>query len=352
MKVVSKKGSLKAGMIVWVLIALSGAVFFHSGRKASAEVLTTKTWNGGGVTNNWSEAANWSGGTVPAAGDDVVFDATSTKNATIDVDINVGSIFIASGYTGTITQLNAASVQTNGCSGRPCYRQDGGTFAGSTNTITLNSSGFGGIEMSGGVFNGGSGDMLLAGASSTNPGLSLSGGVFTSTSGNLTTAGSIHVGGTFEHNGGTVTLTADDQSQVVTSGFNPPIAFNNLNVDLADGASLLIGRLIVEGDLALNDGSLSQNGSTMEARGGLTISPNFDGGNITLELGPAGVPRTFTFATGLNYPKIVLNDPNLTVNTSGSGTLVLPHQLEIRNGTFNQGNVDLSITPLNIGGDA
>src|SRR4030095_3341874 len=28
-------------------------------------ILVTKTWDGGGVTNNWSEPANWSGDTIP-----------------------------------------------------------------------------------------------------------------------------------------------------------------------------------------------------------------------------------------------------------------------------------------------
>lgn len=50
------------------------AIVFCSSHNASAG---TRTWDGGGATNNWSEAANWSGDTVPDAGDDVVFDTTS-----------------------------------------------------------------------------------------------------------------------------------------------------------------------------------------------------------------------------------------------------------------------------------
>ncbi len=90
----------------------------------------------------------------------------------------------------------------------------------------------------------------------------------------------------------------------------------------------------------------------MEARGDVSFSPNFDGGNVSLEFGPGAAPRTLTLDTGINFPKIVLNDPNVTVDTSGSGTLLLPHQLIIDQGIFNQGNVDLTITPLNIGGGA
>ena len=43
-----------------------------------------RTWDGGGATQNWSDAANWSGDVIPGSGDIAVFDGTSTKNAIID----------------------------------------------------------------------------------------------------------------------------------------------------------------------------------------------------------------------------------------------------------------------------
>jgi hypothetical protein len=36
-------------------------------------LLSTDTWTGGGPDNNWSTAANWDTGKVPAPGDDLVF---------------------------------------------------------------------------------------------------------------------------------------------------------------------------------------------------------------------------------------------------------------------------------------
>src|SRR5690348_9349206 len=111
------KYSKTTRMITVVLFAMSLGVYcLQYVREARA--FTAKTWDGGGTTNNWSEAANWSGDTVPVAGDDVTFDATSTKSVTIDTNINVGSIAIAASYTGTITQSNAASITVTGCSGR------------------------------------------------------------------------------------------------------------------------------------------------------------------------------------------------------------------------------------------
>ncbi|MBX7251652.1 MAG: hypothetical protein K1X50_06675, partial [Candidatus Promineofilum sp.] len=97
--------------------------------------LATKTWDGGGATNNWSEAANWSGDIVPAPTDDVIFDATSTKNATLDTSVTVRSITIGAGYSGTLAKgASAITIQSNGFG---AFTQRGGTFDGGTGDITL-----------------------------------------------------------------------------------------------------------------------------------------------------------------------------------------------------------------------
>src|SRR3954466_13084928 len=131
--------------------------------------MVAKTWSGGGATSNWSEAANWSDNVIPGPADDVVFDSTSTKDATIDVDINIGSIRMASGYTGTISQTAASSITISGCNSRPCFSQSDGAFNASSNTISLIANGFGSFTMTGGSFNGGSGDITLSGAPGSNP---------------------------------------------------------------------------------------------------------------------------------------------------------------------------------------
>ncbi len=66
---------------------------------------STAVWDGGGITNDWSEATNWVGDVVPQATDTVLFDTTSTKDALLDVTFpgTVANIIINSGYTGTIT---------------------------------------------------------------------------------------------------------------------------------------------------------------------------------------------------------------------------------------------------------
>jgi len=340
-----------------ILLGLFACVaLVQADRRVSAEALITKTWDGGGATNNWNDAANWSGDTLPGSGDDVTFDATSSKNVTIDTNITVGSIAIASAFTGTITQSNSAAIVVNGCNGRPCFLQSGGTFNGSSNTITLNSAGFGGFRMLGGTFNGGSGDINIPNGPAFGADFLLQGGTFKSTSGTLTVAGHFgfqNAGTVFLHNNGTVTLAAVQTQFLTADSEHTSMNFYNLNINSLNGVNYDFGlRAIVEGALALNDGSIGQgnNGSVIEARGAFSVSPNFDGGIGRVEFGPGGVPRTITLVAGTVYPNLRLNDPNLTVNTSGSGTLVMPHQLNIAQGTFNQGNVDMTINALGISG--
>jgi hypothetical protein len=352
------KLSSKAGNLCLIFLVISAAALFHSDRRASAEnsLFASKTWDGGGTTNNWSEAANWSDDIAPGTGDDVIFDATSTKNATIDTSITVASIKIDTGYSGVISQSDAASITVSGCSGRPCFLQSSGTFNGSANTITLNSGGFGAFRMLGGAFNGGSGNISLPNGPAQGADFSLLGGTFRSTSGTLTIAGHptiSNAGTVFLHNNGTVTLTAVQQQFFSADSDNPTITFNNLNINSADGVNYdFAPRMIVEGDLSLNDGSIGNgnNGTVIEARGGFSVSQNFDGGIGRVEFGAAAAPRTITLVTGIVYPNLRLNDPNLTVDTSGSGTLTMPHQLNINQGVFNQGSVDMTINALGTGG--
>ncbi|MDO8469230.1 MAG: LamG domain-containing protein [Candidatus Peribacter sp.] len=74
----------------------------------------TRTWDGGGSTNNWSEDANWSDNTEPTAADTALFDATDATDATVDADILIGGLSVTSGYGGT---LNLGSATITGAVG-------------------------------------------------------------------------------------------------------------------------------------------------------------------------------------------------------------------------------------------
>lgn len=266
----------------------------------------TRTWDGGGATNNWSEAANWSDDIVPAAGDTVVFDATSTKNATLDVNVSISFLDIKAGYTGTISQGASNLTLTNG----NAWQQAGGTFAGGSGTIDID-----------GNFN-------------------LSGGTFTASSGASFFGAQFVFGANanFNHNGGTIVW--DGVS--VDNSIGKPITFNNLTVAKNNGAFFTIfgdNPVVVLNDLNLNDGAYFF-GSHIEARGAVNISPNFDGnggssGGLILVTAGSGTPRTINLAAGLKLVQITLNAANVTVNTSGTGTLDW-QILNLQAGTINQ----------------
>jgi hypothetical protein len=78
---------------------------------------TTNVWVHGGTTTNWSEAANWSLGHVPHAGEIIEFGAGtgfSNTDAQDDVSsITVDGIQCDSGYTGTIT-VNGVTLNVTG----------------------------------------------------------------------------------------------------------------------------------------------------------------------------------------------------------------------------------------------
>lgn len=99
----------------------------------STAVAATRTWDGGGGNNNWSNAANWNA--AVAAGDDLVFpgnsvDATSLNNTN---DFPANTPFRSITFTGTNYSLRGNSIIfTN--TGVVAMR---GQHGGGTNTVSL-----------------------------------------------------------------------------------------------------------------------------------------------------------------------------------------------------------------------
>jgi len=63
----------------------------------------TLIWSGSGADDLASNPANWTGSVSPQSRDAVVFDSTSSKTCTWDLDITLSSFIINPGYAGTIT---------------------------------------------------------------------------------------------------------------------------------------------------------------------------------------------------------------------------------------------------------
>ncbi|TME13078.1 MAG: hypothetical protein E6I65_01945 [Chloroflexi bacterium] len=241
----------------------------------------TRTWTGLGLTNNWNDVLNWSGGVVPGAADVATFDATSSKNAALNVAVNVAGISIAAGYTGTITQ--AGNAVTVGASG---WTQTGGTFVGGTAAITVN----GPLSLSAGNL------------SATTATLAVSGN-FTVTGGALSSAS-----GTVSFGGGAATLTLTTAN-----------TFNNLT--LAAGTKTVAAgtTLTVTGSTTLTSGALNGAGS-LAAQGAISQASTYTGGTATLLINGSGA-QTFTGAATTaagNLPLLVINKPSGTLSLAGT----------------------------------
>ncbi len=112
----------------------------------------------GSPGGNWEDTANWSasanacgasgGASVPGTSDIARFVSNCVSDASVNVNVSVAGISIASGYDGTISQMAGRTV-TVGNSG---YFQAGGTFAATENLAVS-----GDFARSGGVFLAGAG---------------------------------------------------------------------------------------------------------------------------------------------------------------------------------------------------
>lgn len=87
--------SRKARVCFYALTLLSATlVFLLAPQKTSA---VTRTWDGGGVDNNWDTADNWNPDGAPTGGDTVIFDGTSIKDATIMLNRELYTLLFAGG---------------------------------------------------------------------------------------------------------------------------------------------------------------------------------------------------------------------------------------------------------------
>lgn len=210
----------------------------------------TRTWDGGGANNLWNNPLNWSADTLPVAGDTVIFDGTSSKNADINVAVTVAIVQVNAGYGGTITQLPGVNFTVTSS-----YTQSAGSFVGGTTAVTV------------------------TGAFTVNVG-----GLFTSTTGTMTVTGAVNLGaGAFSHNAGSVVFSGSN----VTLNLGGAATFNNVQF-LSGTKTITVGdTMTVLGTLELTAGAV--NGGTLAAQGNINARVGFTGGGTaTLLINGAG----------------------------------------------------------------
>jgi len=100
-----------------------------------------------------SNASAWSTGVAPIAGDNIIFNGTSSVNCTWDLAIATGN-FTIDGYTGILTQAANFNVSN--------FTQTSGTFTGST-SYTLRA--LGDVTFSGGALTSNTLNLVMAGIS-------------------------------------------------------------------------------------------------------------------------------------------------------------------------------------------
>ncbi len=226
----------------------------------------TGTWTNANATGIWSDSGNWSGlgGAVPGAGDDVLFNGTSTADSTIDAFGGAITNFTITGaYTGTINFGTTLTASGN-------YSQANGTVNLNAETFNVNGS----FDLSGGAFNGDTGDLNIDGA------LNLTGGTLTAPDG----TGSFLLGGDFTnsagvagfvHSGGTLNFDAAAGTQLFDTGgstfFNVTHSGAGELSIVADGSSATI-ELPVANDLVQSGGTFTAGTSDISVFNDLQIT--------------------------------------------------------------------------------
>lgn len=283
------------------------------------------TWDGGGASENWSDCDNWSTNVCPIAGDSVTFNATSTKNSTIDASAPaaITGITITSAYSGTITLARSFNLTSS-------YSQAGGTFNSAAQAFDINLV----FDLTGGTFTAPSTTMNIGNS------ISISGSpTFNHNSGNIILDSS---GGTYNCNNVTfnlVTLSNTGSQKTMNSTCSFPLGNN----------PTITGPVVVNGTLS-GTGTLTANGTlTFNATGAVT---GFSGFNSTAN----GVVVSGASLDFSSYSSFVMASP-LSIS---SGSLALPSgtdlnsTLTISGGTFTApsgsmtlaGGLTISGTPI------
>ncbi|EMI57701.1 LamG-like jellyroll fold domain-containing protein, partial [Rhodopirellula sallentina] len=287
---------------------------------------TVFVWDGGGATNDWTDADNWNHDLVPEADDIVVFDATSTKDSTLDAAFAgaISEIQVNSGYTGTLTldrtlansgDLTVAdgTVDTNGqaLDMDGVVNVSGGTLTIDGSVINLADD----FIHSGGTLNAngstlyfdGTGDRSLQTSAQID-------NIEIDHVGTLTFLSDLSFAGDFTHSQGTVDFgghevsVAGTTSQTIdASGLTfDDFEFNNSNT------VTIIGGIDVDGDLTYTN-AVTINGAGVTAAGNITTIDSVWSGTSVLTIDGTGAQTISTSGGAGELGNLVINKASGTV---------------------------------------
>lgn len=214
--------------------------------------MAIKTWGDGTspAPTFWNDGTGWTGDVKPAAGDDVIFDATYTGNCTINESTaSLQSFTMGAGYTGTVSFSFGGALNVNNtpdgshligtqgtldCTVGPTIIVSGNWDTSSTNftfirgTSLINLTGTGTIAMRNTTTNALNNLTCAPAGKTTTLGSDI--GIY----GTLTvTAGTLVKDGYIIDGNNSGTLDVDGTLQDRNTGFSQSVAIKNMDIDVA-----------------------------------------------------------------------------------------------------------------------
>lgn len=300
--------------------AASAAVALACGNALQAN---TYTWVGGasGATTTWSNAANWTPtGGPPGAGDEAVFNITTTNQPSLTANASIGEVdFNASGWT-----------------------------IGGTSTLTLNSiSGIGILDAASSGTDTISDKISIAAAQTWDVGT----GATLTISGAISGSSALTLGDTSGTYGGTVNLTAANTftgALTVDSGTLELGGSGSINsasgLTLNGGGLLVNGAITVSPTITIGPGNASisaTSGNTATISGALSGATNLQIGAVSGDTGTVNLTNAntgFTGAVTIAYG---------TMGLTGSGSLNAASSITVNSGaTLNYNQTATASVPI------
>lgn len=339
-------------------------------------------WDGGGADTKWTTAGNWSGDVVPSASEDIVFNATSVKNALLDSSVTVNALTFASGYTGgfdfgdrqltlttnadfrggqTLASTTGSRLLFSISGSAQLFPKSGTTLPDVTlataGTLTIGPAALnaGDLTISAGIVSlatvshtikalSGSGTLALGGGNlailgdanlSSLAGLTTSGGALqlaTTGSNTFTPKASFTHPAIAKTGSGTVTLASNG---LVTPSLT--LAAGTLALGTGLTHSVTATLVVSGGTLAFGSSTLRTDATTLDMSALAGLTP----GTGTLEMNNASA-QAFTPAV-VPYPRIVRSGSGTTTVTGNSLTVA---SLQLDSGTLAMGTRTLTVNGL------
>ncbi|MBI5359736.1 MAG: hypothetical protein HZA48_04045 [Planctomycetes bacterium] len=287
-----------------------------------------RQWDGGGSTQNWSEAANWAPDGVPVQGEKVKIGSPSTApvyNGTTEYPIlntnaTIGSLILEDGSRLDTTGNNRQLVITGGLTiesdlGEGSAGQLNFTSGGTTSKLEIQRdvSNGGAISVSnaitftinGNLTNTGSFTNAASSASFTIGGSVTNSGVFSPVT--VSISGSFTNSATFTAGAGTITLKGANSS--LTSGGS---SFNNLTI-ISSAVYSAADSLTVSGALSVE--------GTLKIKNGITMSGTFSSTAGVMEFSGTAVQTVPQPPGGASYHDLHIENTSAAVSLGGDVTV-------------------------------